>query len=58
MIYASLRHLAALLCPFIIAACGTKRAPRYCPNGPIFDLPAQFDGSRRVLHMILRQLLL
>ena len=33
--YASFRRLAALLCPLIIAACGTKRARRYCPNGLI-----------------------
>ncbi len=35
MTNASFRRFAALLRPLIIAACGTKRAPRYCPNGPI-----------------------
>jgi hypothetical protein len=35
MTYTSFRRLAALLRPYIITACGSKGAPRYCPNGPI-----------------------
>ena len=35
MTYRSFKHLAALLCPYILAACGKKGNPRNYRNGPI-----------------------
>ena len=35
MRYRSFKHLAALLCPYILAACGKKGNPRNYRNGPI-----------------------
>jgi hypothetical protein len=34
MTYQSFKHLAALLCPYILAACGKKDIPRNYWNGP------------------------
>ena len=49
MTYASFKRLTALLCPLIIAACGTKELKGIAQTVPFHqmsDLPVHFDGSR------------